>query len=62
MSEYRPRWMNEELVILQEAARSFFEAEFVPHEARWAKRLHHGLPDRAHVRECASGANLRWIK
>jgi acyl-CoA dehydrogenase len=39
MSEYRPRWMNEELVMLQDTARRFFEAEFVPHEARWAKEM-----------------------
>lgn len=39
MSPYRPRWMNEELQLLQDSARRFFEAEFVPQEERWSKAM-----------------------
>jgi acyl-CoA dehydrogenase len=39
MMAYVPPWMTSELKMLQESAHRFFEAEFVPHEERWAKNL-----------------------
>jgi acyl-CoA dehydrogenase len=36
---YISPWMTPELEMLREAAHRFFEAEFVPHEERWAKNL-----------------------
>ncbi|MDB5797355.1 MAG: Acyl-CoA dehydrogenase, C-terminal:Acyl-CoA dehydrogenase, central region:Acyl-CoA dehydrogenase, partial [Paucimonas sp.] len=35
----RASWMTPELDLLQDAALRFFEAEFVPHEARWSKAM-----------------------
>lgn len=43
MSAYKSPWMNEELTMLQDAARRFFETECAPHEERWAKQQ---MPDR----------------
>src|SRR5262249_30809490 len=40
----RPAWMSEDLVLLEEQARRFFAAEFVPHLERWHE---HGIMDRA---------------
>ena len=31
----RPAWMTEDLVLLEEQARRFIGAEFVPHVERW---------------------------
>src|SRR3954471_15903898 len=31
----RPAWMTEDLVLLEEQARRFFAAEFVPHLEQW---------------------------
>jgi len=39
MTAYRSPWLTPELEMLQDAARRFFEAEFVPHEERWARDL-----------------------
>ena len=36
---YASPWLTPELEMLQDAARRFFEAEFVPREARWAKDM-----------------------
>lgn len=36
---YISPWMTPELEMLRDAAHRFFEAEFVPHEERWAKNL-----------------------
>jgi acyl-CoA dehydrogenase len=36
---YVSPWLTPELEMLQDAARRFFEAEFVPQEARWAKDM-----------------------
>lgn len=36
---YVSPWMTPELEMLRDAAHRFFEAEFVPHEERWAKDL-----------------------
>lgn len=43
MDNYESPWMNEELRILRDAARKFFEAEFKPHNERW---LEQGRVDR----------------
>src|SRR5215471_18244293 len=40
----RPAWMSEDLVLLEEQARKFFAAEFVPHLAGWYED---GIMDRA---------------
>jgi long-chain-acyl-CoA dehydrogenase len=40
----RPAWMTEDLVLLEEQARRFFAAEFVPHLERWNED---GIMDRA---------------
>jgi acyl-CoA dehydrogenase len=40
----RPAWMTEDLVLLEEQARRFFAAEFVPHLERWSED---GIMDRA---------------
>ncbi len=40
----RPRWMNEEHALLQDAARRFFAAELVPNLERWREQ---GIVDRA---------------
>lgn len=39
MNAHRSRWMNEELQMLQDSARRFFETEFVPEEERWSKTM-----------------------
>ena len=33
--QYEAPWMNDELRILKDAAKKFFEQEFVPEAARW---------------------------
>jgi acyl-CoA dehydrogenase len=43
MSTYKSAWMNQELHMLQESARRFFETECAPHEERWWKQQ---MPDR----------------
>src|SRR5262249_59395824 len=40
----RPAWMSEDLVLLEEQARRFFAAEFVPHLEQWNED---GIMDRA---------------
>ncbi|HKA72116.1 MAG TPA: acyl-CoA dehydrogenase family protein [Xanthobacteraceae bacterium] len=40
----RPAWMSEDLVLLEEQARRFFAAEFVPHLEQWHEA---GIMDRA---------------
>src|SRR3989442_14787025 len=40
----RPSWMTEDLVLLEEQARRFFAAEFVPHLEQWNQD---GIMDRA---------------
>jgi long-chain-acyl-CoA dehydrogenase len=40
----RPAWMTEDLVLLEEQARRFFAAEFVPHVEQWHED---GIMDRA---------------
>jgi acyl-CoA dehydrogenase len=40
----RPAWMSEDLVLLEEQARKFFAAEFVPHIEQWRAD---GIMDRA---------------
>jgi long-chain-acyl-CoA dehydrogenase len=40
----RPAWMSEDLVLLEEQARRFFNAEFVPHVEQWHED---GIMDRA---------------
>ena len=40
----RPAWMTEDLVLLEEQARRFIAAEFVPHLERWNED---GIMDRA---------------
>jgi len=40
----RPAWMSEDLVLLEEQARRFFAAEFVPHLEQWHED---GIMDRA---------------
>ncbi len=34
----RPRWMTEDLVLLEEQARRFIAAEYVPHLERWSEK------------------------
>ncbi|MEH6824954.1 MAG: acyl-CoA dehydrogenase family protein, partial [Motiliproteus sp.] len=43
MTHKESSWMNDELRMFRDAARSFFNAEFVPHRERWAKQ---GMIDR----------------
>jgi acyl-CoA dehydrogenase len=43
MSAYKSPWMNEELQMLQDSARKFFETECAPHEERWWKQQ---MPER----------------
>ncbi len=38
MENYESPWMNEELRILRDAARKFFESEFKPHNERWIEQ------------------------
>ena len=38
MQNYESPWMNEELRILRDAARKFFETEFKPHNERWIRQ------------------------
>ena len=45
MMASRP-WMNEELEMLRDTARRFFERECVPHEQRWREQHH---ADREHL-------------
>src|SRR5207237_9589041 len=40
----RPSWMSEDLVLLEESARRFFAAEFVPHIDKWNEQ---GIMDRS---------------
>src|SRR2546425_5140510 len=40
----RPAWMTEDVVLLEEQARRFFAAEFVPHLEQWNQD---GIMDRA---------------
>ena len=40
----RPAWMTEDLVLLEEQARRFLNAELVPHIERWTKD---GVMDRS---------------
>ena len=40
MSNYQSPWLNEELLILKDAARRFFEKEFAPHTERWIAQGH----------------------
>jgi acyl-CoA dehydrogenase len=47
----RPAWMTEDLVLLEEQARRFFAAEFVPHLEQWTED---GIMDRAMW--CKAGA------
>ena len=35
---YESPWMNEELSILRDAAKRFFETEFVPHNEKWIEQ------------------------
>lgn len=35
---YRSPWLDEELTLLQDASRRFFETEFVPHGDRWVEQ------------------------
>src|SRR5262245_23912972 len=44
LSVPRPAWMTEDLVLLEEQARRFFAAEFVPHLEQWNED---GIMDRA---------------
>ncbi len=53
----RPAWMTEDLVLLEEQARRFIAAEFVPHIERWnedgiydARGVDQGRRGRAAVR------------
>ncbi len=41
---YQSPWLNDELVMLQDAAKRFFEKEFVPHAERWIEQ---GCVDRS---------------
>ena len=40
MSNYQSPWLNDELVMLQDASRRFFEKEFAPHTERWIEQGH----------------------
>ncbi len=35
---YRSPWLNEELILLQDSARRFFDTEFAPHNERWIEQ------------------------
>jgi len=48
-------WMTEELGILQDQARRFFEREFVPHRARWESQ---GIVDREAWRKAGAAGLL----
>lgn len=37
---YKSPWLTEELEILQDASRKFYEKEFAPHSDRWSKQGH----------------------
>jgi len=50
----RPTWMTEDLVLLEEQARRFIDAEFTPHVEKWNE---HGMYDRA-VWQQAGAAGL----
>ena len=50
----RPGWMTEDLVLLEEQARRFIDAEFTPHVEKWNE---HGMYDRA-VWQQAGAAGL----
>ena len=58
----RPAWMTEDVVLLEEQARRFVDAEFVPHLERWneagmyePRRLDQGRRRRAAVCVDAGG-------
>ena len=40
---YSSPWLNEELLVLRDAARKFFTTELGPHQARWEEQ---GMVDR----------------
>src|SRR3989442_4250338 len=52
----RPAWMTEDVVLLEEQARRFFAAEFVPHLGQWNQD---GIMDRAMWGK-AGEAGLLW--
>ena len=35
---YSSPWLNEELLVLRDAARKFFTTELGPHQARWEEQ------------------------
>jgi len=43
IDSYQPRWMNEELMALQDLARRFTAEEVTPHQERWYEQ---GATDR----------------
>lgn len=52
---YQSPWMNDELVMLQDAARRFFEKEFSPHIERWNEQ---GYVDRSAWNQAGSAGLL----
>ena len=48
----RPAWMTEDLVLLEEQARRFLNAELVPHVERWTKD---GIMDRVGLEPARRG-------
>ena len=48
----RPAWMTEDLVLLEEQARRFLDAELVPHIERWTEK---GMMDRSVWNEAGRG-------
>ena len=54
--QYEAPWMNDELRILKDAAKKFFEQEFVPEAARWNAE---GVVDKGLAKGRRGGAALR---
>ena len=60
--QYEAPWMNDELRILKDAAKKFFEQEFVPEAARWNAE---GVVDKAAWRKAGEAgllcAEMPWL-
>ena len=67
MTEYKTPWMDEELTLLQDSVRKFYENEMVPQEETWQAQ---GYVDKEFWKTargrrnfmCLSAGRLRWCR
>ena len=66
MSQSKRPWMDNDLEMLRDTARKFFERECVPNEARWTAQHHADMvesrPGRSLVRQYSRAVRWRWRK